>query len=441
MRFVPARLVCWIFFAGAASLWGVAAATADDWPQWRGPQRDGRWREHGIVERFAAPRLEPKWRAEVGSGYSSPSVADGRVFVTDRMVEPKQTERVHCFDAETGKPLWMHEYDCPYVGVGYEAGPRAAVSVDAGRAYSLGTMGHLKCFDAATGGVHWERDLNADYQIRMPIWGISASPLVYKDLVIVQIGGADGACLVALDKHSGSERWKALHDQACYSAPIIIQQAGQPVLVALTGESVAGLDPKSGEVHWQRPFPPKNMIIGVATPVIDGERLFVTSFYEGSMMLTVSRDKIEALELWKRAGQDERNTDALHSIISTPVLRGDYVYGVDSYGELRCLDARTGERMWENLTATPKARWSTIHFVEHGAEDWLFNERGELIIGRLRPEGFEELSRTKIIDPTRGQLDQRGGVCWAHPAFANRCVFARNDKELVCVDLAAESKN
>jgi outer membrane protein assembly factor BamB len=432
------RLICWTILIALAG--GAVSAFADDWPQWRGPQRDGRWREDGIVEKFSAPRLEPKWRAEVGSGYSSPSVAEGRVFVTDRMVEPKQTERVHCFDADTGKPLWMHEYDCPYVGVGYEAGPRAAVAVDSGRAYSLGTMGHLKCFDAATGGVHWERDLNADYQVRMPIWGISASPLVYKDLVIVQIGGADGACLVALDKHSGSERWKALDDQACYSAPIIIHQAGQPVLVVMTGENVVGLDPQTGEVHWKRPFPPKNMIIGVATPVIDGEQLFVTSFYEGSLMLTVSRDKIEAMEQWKRSGRDERNTDALHSIISTPVLRGGYVYGVDSYGELRCLDARTGERVWENLTATPKARWSTIHFVEHGDKDWLFNERGELIIGRLKPEGFEELSRTKIIDPTRGQLDQRGGVCWAHPAFANRCVYVRNDKELVCVGLAADSK-
>ncbi len=439
MRFASARRACCILFCLAISSGLGLSARADDWPQWRGPHRDGRWREEGIVERFSAPRLEPKWRAKVGSGYSSPSVAEGRVFVTDRLVEPKQVERVHCFDEQTGKPLWSHEYDCPYVGIGYSAGPRAAVSVDQGRAYALGTMGHLKCFDAATGGVHWERDLNADYQIRMPIWGISASPLVYEDLVIVQIGGSGGACLVALDKHSGSERWRALDDQACYSAPIIIRQAGQPVLVALTGESVAGLDPKTGEVHWHRPFPPKNMVIGVATPVIDGERLFVTSFYEGSLMLTAPRDKIEALEEWKRAGQDERNTDALHSIISTPVLRGGYVYGVDSYGELRCLDARNGDRVWEDLTATPKARWSTIHFVQHGNEDWLFNERGELIIARLTPQGYQELSRTKIIDPTRGQLDQRGGVCWSHPAFANRCVFVRNDEELVCVDLARKT--
>ncbi|MFO0896186.1 MAG: PQQ-binding-like beta-propeller repeat protein [Pirellulales bacterium] len=440
MRCASARWACWTLFCLAIGSDLGLSARADDWPQWRGPQRDGRWREAGVVERFSAPRLEPKWRAKVGSGYSSPSVAEGRVFVTDRLIEPKQVERVHCFEEETGKPLWSHEYDCVYVGVGYGAGPRAAVSVDQGRAYVLGTMGHLKCFDAATGGVHWERDLNADYQIRMPIWGISASPLVYEDLVIVQIGGASGACLVALDKHSGSERWRALDDQASYSAPIIIRQAGQPVLVALTGENVVGLDPKTGEIHWRQPFPPNKMVIGAATPVVDGERLFVTSFYEGSLMLTVSRDKIEALEQWRRAGQDENNTDALHSIISTPVLRGGFVYGVDSYGELRCLDARNGDRIWENLTATPKARWSTIHFVQHGTEDWLFNERGELIIARLTPQGYQELSRTKIIEPTRGQLDQRGGVCWSHPAFANRCVFVRNDEELVCVDLAQKPK-
>jgi outer membrane protein assembly factor BamB len=416
----------------------ATSARGDDWPQWRGPTRDGRWREDGIVERFPAPRLAPKWRAEIASGYSGPTVAEGRVFVTDRLVEPEQVERVHCFDAETGKPLWTHKYACPYVDVGYGAGPRAAVSLDAGRAYALGTMGHLKCFDAASGGVHWERDLNADYRIRMPIWGIAASPLVCEDLVIVQIGGADGACLVALDKHSGQERWRALDDQACYSAPIVIEQAGRPVLVAWTGESVAGLDPQTGQVYWRHPFPPKNpkIIIGIATPVVDGERLFLTSFYEGSLMLRVPRDELAVSVLWQRAGLDERNTEALHSIISTPVLRGDRVYGVDSYGELRGLDAATGERVWEDLTATPKARWSTIHFVRHGEQDWLFNERGELIIARLTPTGYQELSRTKIIEPTMVQLGQRGGVCWSHPAFANRCVFARNDQALVCVSLA-----
>lgn len=414
-----------------------AAAVADDWPQWRGPGRDGVWRETGLVERFDVPRLPIKWRAQIGSGYSGPTVAQGRVFVTDRLVEPKQTERVHSFDAESGRPLWSFEYECNYDGVSYTAGPRASVTIDDGRAYALGTMGHLHCFDAQSGRVLWARDLLAEYEIEMPIWGLAASPLVHDDLLIVQIGGADGACLVAFDKRNGAPRWKALDDRASYSSPILIEQAGQTVLVCWTGDNVVGLDPRTGAVHWRHPFEPTRMVISIATPVVDRGRLFVSSFYDGSLMLRLASDRLAVEQVWRRLGPDEQQTDSLHSIISTPYLAGDYVYGVDSYGELRCLDAATGERIWESLEATPKERWSTIHMVRNGERIWMFNERGELIISRLSPQGFEEISRTKLLDPTTEQLRRRDGVCWAHPAYADRHVFARNDEELVCASLAA----
>src|SRR5262245_54249562 len=131
-------IIC--FLACCAVLY-CAVACADEWPQWRGPNRDGVWRETGLVGKFAGPQLKLGWRAEIGSGYSGPTVAEGRVLVTDRVVEPKQVERIHAFDWQTGKRLWTHTYDCPYVGVGYSAGPRASVSLDEGRAYSLGAMG------------------------------------------------------------------------------------------------------------------------------------------------------------------------------------------------------------------------------------------------------------------------------------------------------------
>ena len=119
-------------------------------------------------------------------------------------------------------------------------------------------------------------------------------------------------------------------------------------------------------------------------------------------------------------------------------MLGKHVYGVDSYGELRCLDLKTGDRVWEDQTATPRARWSTIHFVKNGENIWMFNERGELVIGRLSPKGLTEISRAKLIYPTEDQLRQRGGVCWSHPAYANKHVFARSDKYLVCASLAAK---
>ncbi|HUG69503.1 MAG TPA: PQQ-binding-like beta-propeller repeat protein, partial [Pirellulaceae bacterium] len=149
----------------------------------------------------------------------------------------------------------------------------------------------------------------------------------------------------------------------------------------------------------------------------------------------------EVETIWKRSGSDEMNTDALHSIISTPVFDGEHIYGVDSYGELRCLDAATGDRLWEDQTATPRNRWSNIHFVRNGDRIWMFNEMGELIISTLDAKGFHEISRAQLIEPTPEQLSGNGrrqGVCWAHPGFAYKHVFIRNDNELICASLAAE---
>jgi outer membrane protein assembly factor BamB len=181
------------------------------------------------------------------------------------------------------------------------------------------------------------------------------------------------------------------------------------------------------------------MVIGIATPVFQDNHLFVSSFYDGSLLLRVNPGELAVEEIWRRKGPSETDTESLHCCISTPLLQEDYIYGVDSHGELRCLDLKTGDRIWESLEAVPKARWSNIHIVRNGDKVWMFNERGELIICGLSPEGFEEISRTKLIDPTEGQLNQRGGVCWSHPAYAYRHIYIRNDKELICADLSARN--
>ncbi|MCA9175792.1 MAG: PQQ-binding-like beta-propeller repeat protein [Planctomycetales bacterium] len=422
---------------------GLATARAEDWPQWRGAERDGQWHEQGALTRFPAGGPPVIWKVPVGPGYSGPTVSRGRAFLTDRVNNPQQ-ERVLCFDEATGKLLWKDEYDAIYT-ISYRAGPRACVTVDGDVCFSLGAMGRLRCLDVADGRLIWDRDLDQDYQVRaskrMPIWGIASAPLVYRDLVIVQAAGADGACYVALEKQTGKEVWRALKDRASYSAPIMVRQGDEDVMVGWTGDSVAGLAPASGKVLWQHPFPSVKMPIGIATPVVEGNKLFVTSFYDGSLMLELDDQRPAVRELWARRGASEQDTDALQSIISTPLMMRGHIYGVDSYGELRCLKADSGDRVWEDLSATPKARWSNIHFVRNGETIWMFNERGELIVGSLDPQKFTEHSRAKIIEPTKDQLPQRGGVCWAHPAFANLRMFIRNDKELVCVDLAANRQS
>ncbi|MCX7425529.1 MAG: PQQ-like beta-propeller repeat protein [Planctomycetia bacterium] len=422
-----------------------AVLAADDWPQWRGPTRDGVWRESGIVEKFAGPEIKLRWTAPIANGYSGPTVADGRVYVTDRLTKPDQVERVHCFQWTDGKKLWTHGYPCDYAAVSYPNGPRASVTVDRGRAYSLGATGHLVCLDAASGRVHWEKDMAAEFKIEMPIWGIAAAPLVEGDFVILQIGGrkrpnGNGACIVALDRVTGEERWTALDDPACYSAPIMIEQAGRRVLVCWTGTRVAGMDAQTGSVLWEYPFKSSRWVEAIITPSVHRDRLLLSTFGDGSLMLRLGTDKLTIEKLWQRRGENDKDTDALHILMANPHQTDGYVYGVDSYGQFRCLDAATGDRIWEDLTVATQARWGTLHMVAHGEEVWMFNDRGELLITRLSPKGLEKISVARLIKPTTGQLSRRDGVTWSHPAFAYRHVFIRNDEELVCASLAADGK-
>ena len=433
MPHLPSRAPLWL----TATCLAIActAALAEDWPQWRGVGRDGVVHDDTLLKTLTEGSLPHTWTQPVGSGYSGPTVADGRVYVTDQVRE--NVERVLCFDAATGTPIWQHEYDAVYT-IGYRAGPRASVTIQDGRAFAVGAMGHFHCFDAATGVIIWQRDLAADYNAAMPIWGIAASPLVYDDLVIQVAAGQGGACVVALDIATGDERWRSLDEPAGYSAPIVIRQGDQDVLVCWTGASVSGLEPTTGKVLWSVPMASRNMPIGVATPVIQDDLLFVSSFYDGSMLIRFSKEEPTAEQVWYRVGRDEKNTDALHCMISTPILKGDHIYGVDSYGELRCLDLATGDRVWEDQSAVPRNRWATIHILQHGDREIMLNDQGDLFFTALAPDGYHELSRAHLIDPTKVQLSRGNGVVWAHPAIANGCIFARSDEALTCTSLQAE---
>ena len=429
--------------------WNIAAlllcvgsvCSAEDWPQWRGPERNGVWSETNVITTLPE-KPEVMWRADIGSGYSGPTVANGKVYLMDRITEPEASERVLCIDANSGKQIWKHEYECQY-SISYTAGPRASVTIHDGHAYAFGAMGNLFCFEADTGKIVWEKDLNAEYKIvsgdrttnRMPIWGMTCSPIIYKDKVILQVGAVESG-VIAFNRKTGEEVWTATDDRGQYSSPVLTKQGDQDVLVCWTGDSVNGLDPNDGTVLWYVPWKPSRTPLGCGSPVLKDNHVFCSSFYDGSMLIELGTESPTAKKVWHLVGVNERQTKALHSMISTPLWIDDHIYGVDSYGEFRCLVAETGERVWVDETAVPKSRWSNIHFVQNGDTVWMFNERGELISAKLSPEKFEELSRAKIIEPTKRQLNRRGGVCWSHPAFAMRSVFVRNDNELIRVNLA-----
>jgi outer membrane protein assembly factor BamB len=410
---------------------------AEDWPDWRGPHRDGKWSEKGIIQKFESTGIKIKWSVPIGSGYNGPSVSEGKVYVMDRKESPVETERVICFDEKTGAKIWSFEYDCKYEEVGYPAGPRSSVIIDGTRAYSLSTMGQLHCFDKVSGKVLWKKNLREIYKIKMPIWGIAAAPLIVDNKIIIQAAGSNNACVVALNKIDGNECWTNLNDAASYSSPILISQAGKKVVVVCTGENLAGLNPETGKVYWKIPFLSK-MFLNISSPVLYKDYIFVSCFYNGSMLIKLGTSALTAEIIWQRSGKNEQVTDALHCCISTALIKDDYIYGIDSYGQMRCLDLLTGNRIWEDLTAVNKDRWANIHLVQNGDITWMFNEHGELIISELSPKGFHEISRAKLIEPTTVQLNRKGiGVTWSHPAFANKCVFIRSDKELVCGDLSS----
>ncbi len=412
----------------------LGSAVADDWPQWGGPQRDIVWRETGIVDQLPSNGVLPtEWNAPIGEGYSGPAVANGKVYVTDRIAN-KQEERVLCFDASDGAQRWIKSYPARYT-VSYPAGPRATPVIDEGRVYTIGAVGHMFCFDAASGKEIWKSNFVQDFGTTLPIWGMAASPLVDGNRLITLVGGKNGALVVALDKTTGKEIWRSLDDAAVgYCPPVIYEFGGRRQLIIWHPSAVSSLDPETGHVLWEVPWSIRSGLC-IPMPRKTGDHLFLTAFYNGPLMLKVGADSAETV--WKGSSNSEQKnkTDGLHSIMPTPWVDQDNIFGVCSYGELRGLDTKTGKRLWMTREATGDGRWWNAFIVKHEDRFFLHNEQGDLIIAKLTGAGYEEQSRAKLIEPTRSV--QRRMTIWSHPAFAMKSVFARNDRELVRVSLAA----
>lgn len=416
-----------------ALLTAVACGSAEDWPQWGGPQRDLVWRETGIVERLPEGLLPRVWSTPIGEGYAGPAVAAGRVFVTDRVHGEGREglERVLCLDEANGSLLWKHEYPCQYT-ISYPAGPRATPTVDGDRVYTVGAVGHLLCLNAADGAVLWSKHFPTDYHTELPTWGMAGAPLVDGEQLIVLVGGPN-SLVVSFDKLTGAERWRALDDRAVgYCPPVIFDFGGRRQLIVWSPHAVSAVDPADGRQLWSVPFQVQAGLT-IATPRQHGTRLLVSAFYNGSLLLDVAPDGSGAKVLWQGASNSEIKTDGLHCLMCTPIFDGTHIYGVCSYGQLRCLDAATGKRIWETTAATGSDRWWNAFLVPQGDRVFIHNEQGELIIARLSPEGYQEESRGLLVEPTRPV--RRRQTIWSHPAFAEGSVFARNDREIVRVDL------
>jgi outer membrane protein assembly factor BamB len=445
-RLAAARRGLWVL---GVLIYSGASLVAEDWPQWLGPNRDSVWRESGIVEKFPDQGPPVRWRASVGGGYAGPAVAHGRVYVQDRQLaqgaanpaDPFQrgvipgTERVVCLNEADGRILWKHEYDCPY-SMSYPAGPRVTPLVSGGKVYALGAEGNLLCLDASDGKQIWARDFKKDFGAKTPLWGFAGHPLLDGQRLICLAAG-EGTTTLAFDKDTGKEIWRALTaKEPGYSSPVICQAGGKRQLILWDAEAANSLDPETGRVYWSEPCKSQSGM-SIATPRKLGDWLLFTSFYNGSLMLRLDSTKPAATPVWRTEKVSEKNTTHLNAVMATPFLEDGYIYGVCSYGQLRCLKADTGERVWETLQATTSGepvRWANAFIVKNGSRFFLFNEKGDLIIAKFSPRGYEEVSRAHLLEPNNTAAGRP--VVWSHPAFANRHLYARNDKEIICVDLS-----
>jgi outer membrane protein assembly factor BamB len=440
-----------LVFITAGVVRGIPAVHAEDWPQWRGAGRLGMWNETRIIDEFPDEGLKVIWRAPIRSGFAGPAVSEGRVFALDWQEDPQSRtldgiERLVALDEETGSVLWTHEWATSYrmLQGSYAIGPRATPTVDGDRVYVVGASGVLRCVNVQTGNLIWTKNYIDDYDTSVATWGVASAPLVDGDRLIAIVGGEPDALVVAFNKQTGEELWHAVNvvGEMGYAQPVIYDAGGARQLIVWHAAALVSLNPETGAVYWEQPWE-VGAGMSVATPVRDGNFLLVSQFYNGSMMMRLDTDRPSATMLWKGSSRSELpdETDGLHSMITTPIVRGNYVYGVGSYGELRGLSARTGERLWVSGEMTAQARWGTAYMVQQGDRYFVSNDDGDLIIARFTPEGYIEHDRTSLIEATSssGYGPQRRfdrAVSWSHPAYANRHIVQRNDKEILRASLA-----
>jgi outer membrane protein assembly factor BamB len=432
-RFKPIgtlSLAPWLCFA----VFWAGHLFATDWPQWRGPNRTATWTESGIVERLPTNGLKIVWRAPIAMGYSSPVIVGRKVYLSDaELKKPLVRERVHCLEAASGKPLWTYSYDHPVPDWFFTAeqarGPGATPIVRKGKAYALDLFGNMVCLDTIHGNLVWKKNLKEEFQMKET--SVDTSPLIEGDLIILMLGGKGGAGIVALDRNTGREVWRALDEAVTWSSPIVIDAGGVRQLIVWTQQSVSSLNPANGRLYWREATSTGGSpgTAGVSTPVFQNSYLLVSGW-----MFQLEKDRPAGKTLWPEAKGVSRR---ILSDTSTGLLLGEYVYSAKTGGDFLCLKASTGEEIWKTSAVTDLINGASIHVTVHEDSALLFNDRGELIQARLAPSGYEEISRTKLIEPTSTFGSRK--VAWAAPAFAHQNVYARNDQELICVSLAATS--
>ena len=390
----------------------VGWAPAADWPQFLGPTRDGVVAETGLARSW--PKEGPKvlWKKEVGEGYGGPVIAGNRLVLHHRVANQ---EVVECFDPATGERRWKGSYRTTYRdALGRGDGPRSTPLIAGERVITLGPDGDLCAWSLPDGMKLWQRNINADYQVRKGFFGAGTSPLLAAGKVLVNVGGP-GASVVAFDPATGKEVWKAGDDPVSYSSPVLTKLGGEEQAVFFTRAGLLTLTPEKGTVRYTHSWRPRNPnSVNAASPVVVGERIFLSTSYDTGGVLLEVRDGV-LKEVWKNQN--------LSAHFNTPVHHKGHLYGIDGrqeYGaKLCCVDWETGQLRWS------KEAFGCATILKVDDLGLALTERGELVLFELAPAGYKELAGATIL----------GGNTWATPALADGRLYATDGKQLVCVDL------
>lgn len=386
-----------------------AENTRNYWTDFRGPNRDGVYKELAVKTDWNG--LTPMWKQPIGGGYASFVVGEGFAYTIEQR---RGQETVAAYDVQTGRELWAQSWNANFQESLGGDGPRATPTYSDGRVYALGATGEFRCFDAKTGKQLWGKNILSEAGASNIQWGMSAAPLVVDDKVIVQPGGSSNNSIVAYNKNTGAPVWKTLNDTASYTSPMLVNLAGRKQILTVTSSRVVGLAPENGTLLWEYPWS-NSASINVSQPiVVDANRVFISAGYgKGAALFEVSGsgNKFSSKTLWE-------NIQMKNKFQSSVLLNG-YVYGLDE-GILTCLDVNTGERKWKG------GRYGYGQLVSANNHLIIIAEDGRLVLVKATPEGHSEVTQIQALQ----------GRSWNVPTIANGKLLIRNATEMACYNIA-----
>lgn len=399
--------VCSLFLAATVLAFSSALSQAEDWPQWRGSSRNGVSKETGWLDKWPDGGPPIAWKANVGLGFSSIVVAQGRAFTLGHADE---ADSVACLDADTGKEVWRHSYPAELGDKFYEGGTTGTPTVDGDRVFTLSRWGDCFCFEAAGGKIVWSKNVQKETGIRIPGWGFSGSPVVFSNLLILNIGDAG----LALEKASGKIVWKSADKDAGYSTPLLFERAGDWYAWLGSGQSYVAVNALSGKEAWRIKWLTQYGV-NAADPILDGDRvLLATGYGKGTTLVKIGSGEPETL--WKNK--------VLRTQLNAAVRVGDHVYGVDgdttARAALKCVEFATGVEKWA------QADIGTGGLIVADGRLIVLSSRGELMVAPASPEAFKPTAQAQVLS----------GKCWTVPVLANGRIYCRSSKgDVVAVDV------